>query len=142
MRLYRKSKFPISNSKQILNSKRLGVWKLGLGICLMLGFCLLEFNTSSSAEANPPQRIELSYNQETQILTIRVYHVSQRTRTHYIRRIVVSRNDEPVTEDLFPSQNPWGIEHQVKVETKSGDVLTVKATCSDVGMKEESLTIP
>ncbi len=92
--------------------------------------------------AHPPESIELTYDRATQILTIRVNHVSQRNRTHYIRKISVYRNDEVVVEDTFPAQEPWGLEHQVKVETKSGDVLKVKAVCSKAGSEEETLAIP
>ncbi len=96
----------------------------------------------SPAFAHPPSKIELSYNKETQILSIKVLHVSQRDHKTYIRRIIVSRNNEEVAKDVFPAQAAWGLEHEVKVETKSGDVLVVKAICSDAGSKEESLTIP
>ncbi len=109
---------------------------------ILLAIFLLLLLGSPLAIAQPPSDIELSFNQESKVLSIKVLHVSQRNRDHYIRRIWVYLNDQEVVKDGFAAQEPWGIAHDVKVEAKSGDVIRVVAKCSKAGETTQTLQIP
>ncbi len=107
---------------------------------VLIGIFLLMFG--SRAWTTPPSQIELSYNKETEVLTIKVYHPSKSTRAHYIRRIFVYKNDEEIIKEGFPAQEAWGMTNEVKVPTRSGDQLRVKAVCVNAGSAEETILIP
>ena len=94
------------------------------------------------AYAHPPSEIEIEYKNIEKILVIKIKHVTQRNRDHYIRRVVVIRNGEEIEKVSFNNQKPKGLEVEIEVDVKTQDEVTVKAICSKAGSKEASIMIP
>lgn len=93
--------------------------------------------------AHQPAKMDLKYDEKTNMLKIDLTHVTQHTRTHYIRRVMVFKNEEKVEEFFYSAQkNPQGLSLEVRVEAKSGDQLRVKAICKEAGFKEEKYLLP
>ena len=106
-------------------------------------FWVLLFSAAMAGNvfAHPPTEMVLSYDKETKTLHIDIKHVSDSLREHNIRRIIIYRNEEEAQALNFNTQKPPGLTEDVVVETKSGDILRVKAISSEGGKKEATLTV-
>lgn len=96
----------------------------------------------SQAGAHSPASVDLSYDQEGQVLKVKIKHITQAIRKHYIRKIEVRKNDEEHDVYLFHWQKDNSlIEEEFKIKAEVGDVLNVKVTCKKGGSKMASLTV-
>ena len=92
--------------------------------------------------ATPPSEIKLDYDKAKKVLHIKITHVTNRTRIHYIRKIIVTKNTEHPKEIHFVAQpTPSTFTKDVSFIAKPKDVIHVKAICIEGGQAEESLTI-
>ena len=95
------------------------------------------------AGAHPPSNMTLDYDLEKRVLHITMKHVTNNSREHYIRLIVIYKNGEEFASYFLPYQvSPKGIDREVAMDAETGDEIKVKAICSDAGRKEVTLTIP
>ena len=105
-------------------------------------FLVIIFSSRLCALANPPSEIELQYDEEHQSLTMNIFHVSDNVRDHFIRRFIISKNDgQDIKAFTFAMQKPKGLFKTVIYEAKEGDVINVKAICSQAGILETSMTV-
>ena len=92
--------------------------------------------------AHEPSAINLSYDPETKILKADIIHPTTNMRKHHIRLVKVYKNGEEMDSKYVPRQiSPEGYKYETKIDAQPGDVLSVKAYCSDGGEREESLTL-
>lgn len=92
--------------------------------------------------ATPPTNLTLTYDLETKTLHIEMTHVSSHLRKHYIRKILVYKNDQEVEDIRLVSQTtPSSVIRDVVLDAKDKDVIRVKAICSEAGTAEASLTV-
>ncbi len=111
-------------------------------IKLLLLTLLVSLSFSTLSWAVPPSEIDLSYDVATKTLHIKIIHVTRNVHKHHIRRLEISKNGELISDLKLVSQTTNSkIDQDVTIEAKSGDILTVKATCNQAGIKEESLTV-
>jgi hypothetical protein len=95
------------------------------------------------AFAHSPSNIALSYDETQKLLHIQMVHVTVKNREHYIRRITVTKNNEKPVDYYYPAQTSAnGMETDVEITAEPGDVVKIKAFCSEAGSGEASLTIP
>ena len=114
------------------------------GCILICGFCFfLSTFLPSLSWARPPSKIILEYDQQKKILHMEFKHVSLDPRKHYLRRVLIYKNDEDFIQKNYSSQtNAQGLIQDLTIDLKPGDVIRVLAICSDAGRKEETLIIP
>ena len=94
------------------------------------------------ASAHPPSKIELSYDDKEQALTVDIAHVTSDVVKHHIRKITLYKNDQELESYYFVTQTPQGLIDKIPLEAKSGDKIRVKVVCKEAGYKEETLAIP
>lgn len=95
------------------------------------------------AWGHPPATIELQYDSQTKVLHAEIGHVTHDQKGHHIRRLYVYMNDAPIENFPYAKQTTsTTLVQDVPMEASSGDVIRVKAVCSEAGYKEETLIIP
>ncbi len=92
--------------------------------------------------ADPPQDLTLSYDRQAQKLTVTVKHPATFTNFHYIKQILIKRNNEPVENWDYTSQpGKTSFTYTYKIGAAENDVLEVTATCNIQGKKSTVLTV-
>lgn len=95
------------------------------------------------AGAHPPTQIQLSYHAQDQLLHVTMQHVTRDPREHRIREIVVFVNGKDVGHHFFVQQtSARGLDEEIAVAAEAGDVIGVKAVCSQAGVGKAELTVP
>lgn len=93
--------------------------------------------------ADPPKKITVSFNNETQKLKIVTNHPVKNVEDHFIDLISISVDDKEVKVIKPKKQNALASETlEVAVpEIKKGSKVTVKARCNKFGSKSKSIVI-
>lgn len=94
-----------------------------------------------SLKADPPKKIILSYNSETQKLKIEAVHPVNNVEKHFIDLITISVNGKEVKVINLQKQSDKSeelIEIEVPQITKGSEIV-VKARCNQFGTKKETL---
>lgn len=95
------------------------------------------------ALAHPPQEIVLSYDRGRQMLEVRITHSSKDPAAHYIGKVEIRKNGQPVSVNEYKSQPDQPIFSQAyPVGAAGSDVIEVTATCNKFGSKRVKLTVP
>ena len=98
---------------------------------------------AAMASATPPSEILLSYDTDKSILHVSARHPSERLQRHYLRRLVISKNDVVVQTVTFSSQKlASGLEEDIEFKADPGDKISVEVFCSQGGSKKAELLIP
>lgn len=98
--------------------------------------------SSTPAIARPPSAIIMKYDLNTTVLDVEIKHVTVNVVKHYIRKVIIYKNDQEIFNKTYPRQpQPQGFEEQITVAAKVGDILHVKAFCSEAGIGEEKLEV-
>lgn len=97
---------------------------------------------SSIALARPPQDMLLNYDAEKGLLEIDMRHISDDANRDYIRKIVmyVNGNEEGVKYNR-KQVDPARFKESFEFLAKDGDVIKIKAYCSDGGVGEAELAV-
>ena len=109
-------------------------------LSLLITFLIFMATTTS---AHPPTGMKLDYNQTTGTLHIEMRHVTGNMRKHYIRRILVYKNqEEPISLAIPQQTTPSSMVKDVPLKANPKDVIRVQAFSTDGGSAEETLIIP
>lgn len=93
--------------------------------------------------ARLPSKIAMSYDAQGKNLHLEIEHVTKNPRGHFIRNVVIYKNDVEIKKSLHVQQTSHSsLVEDVALEAVSGDVIRVKARCNEAGYKEETLVIP
>lgn len=112
---------------------------LRIFVLLMIAF----HGTAGTASARPPSEMNLSYDAPARNLHIEIRHVSINPRKHFIRRLLVYKNDEEVEKRAYVQQTTAAmLIEDVPLEAATGDVVRVEAVCNQAGRKDATLMIP
>jgi hypothetical protein len=92
-------------------------------------------------KADPPKKIALSYDAETQKLKIEVTHPSQNVLMHYVETISISVNGKEVNVLNLQSQTDKKRQllEVIVPEIVKGSEVSVTAKCNQTGSKSESM---
>ncbi|MCJ7445005.1 MAG: hypothetical protein MUO26_10845 [Methanotrichaceae archaeon] len=103
----------------------------------------LSFLLSSSVLAHAPTDVNLSYDQARNLLNVTISHsVSDPTR-HYVMRVEVTKNGEPLLSEDYTSQPlPSKFTYSYNMNALAGDKLIAKAFCSIAGSTMGKLILP
>jgi len=103
---------------------------------------LLMMFSATLSYAHPPKDIEMQYDQERSIPHVAMVHISRDFYDHYIRKIVVYKNDKEIKTVANHKQiNPKGFEKEISLEAEAEDSLLVKIYCSDGGVGTAALIV-
>ena len=118
--------------------------KKGFHLCLLLYFLWFATGLVLPAQvfADPPQDVVLSYNLQTQTLTVTITHNSLFTGMHYVKQIEIKKNNEPVSKNDYKSQ-PDGTTfvYTYNIPAAENSVFDVTASCNIFGKKTATLTV-
>jgi hypothetical protein len=92
--------------------------------------------------ANAPSGLTVSYNLETQELSVTITHQVSDPTTHYIYKVEIQKNGADYNTSLYTSQpDPNSFTYIYNVNATTGDVITVKASCIQGGSKSIQYTV-
>ena len=93
--------------------------------------------------SHPPTDLALTYDLNTQILHIGMTHVTGNIREHHIRRLMISKNDEPpVSITIVKQTTPSSEVDDIPFSAKPTDTIRVEAFCKEGGSATTTLVIP
>jgi len=108
-------------------------------IVLML---LIASVLSGQVLAHPPQDMVLSYDIDTQVLTVTFTHISPAPTVHYINQVDIERNDQLVLSQDYDSQPSTSeFTYTYDIEADVGDELSVTAFCNIQGSISRSIIV-
>jgi hypothetical protein len=110
-------------------------------IYILLGFFIV-FSYPTILMAHPPKGLAAEYDIASQRLTVRIDHSSFSPTMHYINKVEIKKNAQPVINQAYKSQpekNPF--EYTYEIPAKVGDILEITASCNIFGSKTISITI-
>ena len=120
-------------------------WRLvWIPACLPAGrlFAGMTILFSSFAHATPPTQIDLTYDLDKGNLHVEAKHPTDNLNKHYLRRLVVYKNNDQEQEFSYIRQtSPSKLVQDVPIIAKPGDVLAVEAFCKEGGSKREELIV-
>lgn len=93
--------------------------------------------------AHAPKKVNLKYDKESGILSVDAVHPVKDVNDHYIITLEVSVNGESLDTLEYTSQTTLeSQDKEIKLpDLKSGDEVSVKATCNKFGSKTGKLEI-
>lgn len=110
---------------------------------ILIIFCLgIVSLPASRLYAHSPEKVVLSYDQDTHSLTAEVVHPVADPGTHFVNRIQVLLNDKMIIKKEPPRQNTTGVSEVFPLtDVKSGDIVKVIAFCNRWGERSEQIQI-
>lgn len=113
---------------------------LSVTMCfLVIAICLL---TSGPVKADPPQDLSLRYDPATQTLSVTITHPSTFTGLHYIKRVEIKKNNQPVGKNDYTSQpGKKTFSYPFNVQAVENDLLEVTVFCNIQGQKAATLKV-
>jgi hypothetical protein len=97
----------------------------------------------STLLADPPEKVELSFDSATSLLSVQITHDTKDPVKHRINQVTVELNDKLIITQLLSRQgNNEGISLIYKVaEARPGDEFKVEAKCIVFGKKIATLSV-
>ena len=113
--------------------------KVFLCILILFTVCFMYPQTSF---ANPPQDLKLSYDSQSQMLTVTITHKSPFPNFHYIKSVEIKKNGNVVSTNKYENQPDQAtFTYSYKVPAAAGETLEATASCSLYGSKTINLTV-
>lgn len=110
-----------------------------IGILILFAVCFMYPRTSW---ANAPQDVKLSYDSQSQMLTVTITHKSPFPKFHYIKSVEIKKNGIVVSTNKYENQPDQAtFTYKYKVAAKVGETLEVKVSCSLYGSKTTEFTV-
>jgi hypothetical protein len=123
--------------KVIFRSKYLHV-----AFFVFLTFFFLCFSPQLSY-STAPKSVELTYDMNTQTLSVKIDHYSASAKMHYIESVEIKKNGTTFSKKEYDTQPADSVfTYTYKIPAVKGDVIEVTATCTMWGKKTSTLTIP
>ena len=109
-------------------------------------FSLIFFMTvffSVSMVAHPVDEIQINYDSETQLLTLKILHDSKDFNKHFIEKVWVTVNKSVNVVQAFSSQDDSeGLTLTYKIfNVKKGDIIAVDTKCNIFGKKSAKVVV-
>lgn len=94
-----------------------------------------------SLQAHPPRTVTLAY--AAQSLKVEIAHASPMPSRHYINKVEIRLNGQPVSSNHYtgqPGQQPFSYIYELNAVR--GDKIEVKVSCNIFGSKSATLIVP
>jgi hypothetical protein len=109
-------------------------------IGIVLIFCFTAM--SMQAAATSPRYMKLVYEPQTQTLKVTILHFSPSKTVHYVYKVDVLKNGNPVATQLYTNQPKFFFyTYTYNVTATTGDQLMVTANCNLFGKLTRSITL-
>jgi hypothetical protein len=97
---------------------------------------------SATTMAHPPIDMQLHYDLDQGLLSVTIVHETPAPTVHYVNRVVVKLNDEPILDETYTSQ-PTNSEftYEYAFAAEAGDIIEVTAYCIIQGSITRSITV-
>jgi len=119
--------------------KRFKINKIFIGVLILFAVC---FMYPQMSVATAPKDVQLSYDSQSQMLTVMITHKSALPNFHYIKIVEIKNNGNIVSINKYKNQPDQAIfTYTYKVPARVGDTLEVKASCSLYGSRTVNLII-
>ncbi len=106
---------------------------------ILFAVCFIYPQTSL---ANAPQDVKLSYDSQSQVLTVTITHKSPFPNYHYIKIVEIKKNGNIVSTNKYANQPDQAtFIYSYKVPAAAGETLEATASCSLFGSKMTNLTV-
>jgi hypothetical protein len=106
---------------------------------ILVAVCFMYPQTSL---ANAPKDVNLSYDSQSQMLTVSITHKSPFPSFHYIKIVEIKNNGNIVSTNKYKNQPDQAtFTYNYKVPAKVGETLEVNASCSLYGSKTVNLIV-
>lgn len=103
-------------------------------ITVLLSSCMLF--VSQDAKANVPEGVELSYEMDSQTLTVTISHPVDNPTAHYIKCVEIKKNSKTVSINNYTEQPSMSsFRYTYNVDAGAADILEATATCNFAGSK-------
>lgn len=113
--------------------------KVLIGILILFSICFMYPRTSL---AHAPQDVKLSYDSQSQILTVTITHKSPFPGVHYIKSVEIKKNGNVVSASKYENQPDQAtFAYRYNVPAAAGETLETTANCSLFGSKTANLTV-
>jgi hypothetical protein len=110
---------------------------------LATAMCLVLLMVPRLSTATPPESLDISYSKELGILIVQGPHPTQDRFEHFIRRLIVTRNqDEPQKFYVTRQDSAGGFKIEVPFKAEPGDSLRIEVFCSQGGTKSADFALP
>jgi len=110
-------------------------------ICVLILFAVC-FMYPQTSLATAPKDVQLSYDSQSQMLTVIITHKSPFPNFHYIKIVEIKNNGNIVSINKYKNQpDKATFTYSYKTPAKIGDTLEVKASCSLYGSKTVNLIV-
>lgn len=108
-----------------------------LGLVLLWGLC------PQQGFATPPETLDIQYSLDAQTLTLSGRHPTQHRLEHFIRRMIVTRNqEEPQKFYLTRQDSASEFKTTVPLKLEPGDMIKIETLCSQGGGKSAEFQVP
>lgn len=95
---------------------------------------------TTQASAHPPRYMKLTYSPDE--LKVIILHFTFAPKIHYIYKVDIEKNGQPVTSELYQSQvRLIFVINTYNLTASAGDQITVTASCSLFGKITRSITV-
>jgi len=121
--------------KRMLNLRSGRPWRM----LLVLVGALFVLSLFPEAYADSPQGMKVSYNRQTQVLTVKITHASTSPSTHYIKEIVISNHGKVIKKTPYKSQPGDNFTYTYPLPSKGLGLIEVTAVCSVGGERTEGV---
>lgn len=110
-----------------------------IGILMLFAVCFMYPQTSL---ANAPQEVKLSYDFESQMLTVTITHKSPFPKMHYIKSVEIKKNGSVVSNNKYETQPDQAtFTYSYKVPAAAGETLEATVSCNLYGAKTVNLIV-
>ncbi|PKN17345.1 MAG: hypothetical protein CVU71_16315 [Deltaproteobacteria bacterium HGW-Deltaproteobacteria-6] len=109
---------------------------------LLFIFFLLVLNVQP-AHATKPKSVDLSYDERTQILSVKIDHYTAAANLHHIEYVEIRKNRALLSNNEYKNQPADStFTYTYPLPAAKGDTVEVTASCNLWGRKTSTLTIP
>jgi len=111
--------------------------KISLGIVFVIIFLLIP-----SISAHPPTKLNITYDKNNNELIVNITHSVTNINNHYIESVNININGITIYNYNYTSQpDKTFISYRYTISADLGDIIEVKATCSEFGSITKELTV-
>lgn len=111
--------------------------KISLGIVFVIIFLLIP-----SISAHPPTKLNITYDKNNNELIVNITHSVTNINNHYIESVNIKINGITIYNYNYTSQpDKTFISYRYTISADLGDIIEVKATCSEFGSITKELTV-
>ncbi len=107
------------------------------------GYLVLMAFLAGFASGHPPSAIDLQFDEEQKVLTVEINHSVNNSAKHYINKVSVKLNRQPIIEQKFARQidNKQQVAVYKIIDAEPGDTVEITAFCNVSGKIRQEIIV-